>query len=607
MHKRPLYFFPLILLFCLTGSLFAQENTPAQAIITEAEIASPPAIDLQVYGYAQDGSAIDFSNEAIGIQHNGVTATTVVAGGTVEVGTLTIFLIDIPTGVTSQLPLLQESITEFATAPTMKEQVDYVAIYQVGATEAIELLAPEPFYNGVRNFFTTSLVPATGATALVDSLGSLINNAQALKPDPHMAVSIVVMTDGTDSVSTRFTAESLAGQALGNNVAVHTVWLRNEALSQVSQSDGQGYLQTLAGSAWGATAALDDPPAMANIWQQIARFRDQQRLTYVAPDLRGGQANIVLTLPDAAQATAQVTVPDNVPFIQIDIPSDQRTLTLPNTTDPITLNIPTTLSWLDGEERTLEAAQLQVNGEVVADILVDELSQFEVELTNMTFGLNSLQIAILDSQGIRATSPPIELTINEGAEEIPQTLAPAGGTSFFVWLLLLVVLFGLALFGATQAGLLTLPIGTKPKRQRHSPPPKATTFEAVETPVGVPYTPEDSQIPQTIMQPQTQVAYLEVLQTETADMPHEIGLTRKELVIGRSPNQSDLPFENDITVSRQHARLVLDGKAYRIFDLQSTSGTLVNGREVAEFGHHLRDGDEIQMGKLIIRYHRVEG
>lgn len=69
-------------------------------------------------------------------------------------------------------------------------------------------------------------------------------------------------------------------------------------------------------------------------------------------------------------------------------------------------------------------------------------------------------------------------------------------------------------------------------------------------------------------------------------------------VIGRLPDCA--VALSDPQVSRRHAevRPVADG--YRIRDLGSTNGTLVNGAVVTD--HHLADGDEIVVGGTTIRY-----
>jgi pSer/pThr/pTyr-binding forkhead associated (FHA) protein len=97
------------------------------------------------------------------------------------------------------------------------------------------------------------------------------------------------------------------------------------------------------------------------------------------------------------------------------------------------------------------------------------------------------------------------------------------------------------------------------------------------------------------------IAHIEVLDAVTDTQP-VFELSRAVEKIGRSPGQSHIAFENDITVSRQHASLHLEGSHYRIFDEQSTSGTWVNDQQVPEYGIQLMDGDEIHLGAVHLRY-----
>jgi hypothetical protein len=97
--------------------------------------------------------------------------------------------------------------------------------------------------------------------------------------------------------------------------------------------------------------------------------------------------------------------------------------------------------------------------------------------------------------------------------------------------------------------------------------------------------------------------YLEVI-TSVTRMPPSIDLTAVEHRIGRNPKEADIAFENDITVSRLHSAILLEGSDYRIYDKDSTSLTLVNGQKVPGFGYQLMDGDEIRLGEVVMRYHR---
>ena len=69
-------------------------------------------------------------------------------------------------------------------------------------------------------------------------------------------------------------------------------------------------------------------------------------------------------------------------------------------------------------------------------------------------------------------------------------------------------------------------------------------------------------------------------------------LTSPVTVVGRGAD-ADLRLE-DTGVSRAHAELRLDGSTVRVVDLQSTNGTLLNGRRVRIAT--LRDGDRLDLG-----------
>lgn len=64
--------------------------------------------------------------------------------------------------------------------------------------------------------------------------------------------------------------------------------------------------------------------------------------------------------------------------------------------------------------------------------------------------------------------------------------------------------------------------------------------------------------------------------------------------VGRHP-ESDI-FLDDITVSRQHCRFIVDGRGLRLEDSGSTNGTYANEVRVDEAW--LKPGDEVIVGKF---------
>ena len=77
---------------------------------------------------------------------------------------------------------------------------------------------------------------------------------------------------------------------------------------------------------------------------------------------------------------------------------------------------------------------------------------------------------------------------------------------------------------------------------------------------------------------------------------------RDGLVLGRVA-ACDVVIE-DGKASRRHARLIVDAGVVEIEDLNSSNGTLLNGKPVER--RMLRDGDEVRIGKTVIVYREGE-
>lgn len=67
-----------------------------------------------------------------------------------------------------------------------------------------------------------------------------------------------------------------------------------------------------------------------------------------------------------------------------------------------------------------------------------------------------------------------------------------------------------------------------------------------------------------------------------------------DILLGRHP-ESDI-FLSDITVSREHARILREEDAYVLYDNGSLNGTYLNRQEIEKAV--LNDQDEIQVGKF---------
>lgn len=596
----------LFVFFVLAVPALAQEAEPlpsvARLFVTNSDVSSLPSIELHLYGRDNQGNVLDLSQEALSIQHGDSPAGPISYRGAHQAGTFTLFLMDIPPGVAGQLPTLQEAINQFATPEFMMEQVDATAVYKVGEQEATQLLEPTSFHNSVRNLFSTPLTPETGPTALIDSTVRMLEQVDELKPAAEMAASVVLFTDGTDSVST-MEAEEIAETAVRLGIPVHTVWMRNENLIGAAEQAGQDYLAGVSAATGGIAVRLENTAELPLIWDRIASFREQAVIQYEVNNLSPGEFTVTVDLAVGEVTPAQTTViiPSNIPSIVIELPAESRILSLPNLDRPVTLQFNTSLSWLDGVERELEAAQLVVNDATVADIPVAQIDSFEVTLDQLVYGNNTVEVVVLDNQGTLAKSPPVVLTVNEGPREIPEALSAGFDlgqilTPVLTVIVILAVVVGVW-FLAWRSGWLRGLSGILPRGRRREPQVTITGGDEV---AGGTVAGTAAEAPSGARQP---LAYLEVLESQSA-VSSPISLRSTTVRIGRSPAQSDVAFEQDVTVSRMHAVLMLEGDQYRIFDERSTSGTWVNERQVPEYGLPLRDGDDIYLGAVHLRFRR---
>jgi DNA-binding winged helix-turn-helix (wHTH) protein len=79
-----------------------------------------------------------------------------------------------------------------------------------------------------------------------------------------------------------------------------------------------------------------------------------------------------------------------------------------------------------------------------------------------------------------------------------------------------------------------------------------------------------------------------------------LALSEGENVLGRDPNATTLWLDSS-TVSRQHARIIVDGSTASIEDNHSKNGTFVNG-EPLNGRRLLADGDRIGLGSLTLTF-----
>jgi len=82
------------------------------------------------------------------------------------------------------------------------------------------------------------------------------------------------------------------------------------------------------------------------------------------------------------------------------------------------------------------------------------------------------------------------------------------------------------------------------------------------------------------------------------DLGKKFNLDKPSIIIGRS-SKCDIQVDQE-SISRNHAKLINDGKNVEVRDLGSTNGTYVNDDLISET--KLRDGDLIKIGRTIFKF-----
>lgn len=337
----------------------------------------------------------------------------------------------------------------------------------------------------------------------------------------------------------------------------------------------------------------------------------------------------------------------------------QSSNSAPADAQPREYAVPLSIDFPDGHTRDLKLVQLLVDGQVVASqantttvsALVWPLAGYSESAPH------TLQARIVDELGLAAESQLASVSVSL---QVPAGLAPgaarAAGVTNTNWPLVALAVGGLLLAVAAGGGAWFVisrqrpaeaqPARTRPraraaKKMAHLNPLRAPGMDATipmmpasktqsnahgspanGTPVAGDLLPEASgkRVPGRYSLPRVGLpgwhwpgrhahagprgaAFLQVVEPGGGGAPQpNIELLGASLTLGRDGALVETVF-NDRSVSRLHARIVAEDGGYRIFDLDSTSGTWVNYAVIpTEAGQALQDGDLINLGRVQLRF-----
>lgn len=606
-----------LLVFAVSLAVHAQE-TPARIHITWVDTSQLPQIEVYVSAVSANGGRYPgLFADMLQLFEDGAERSP----STYDAprGTYLVFLIDADLAAQAYWSDIREAIESYASPSWMDEDVDYAAVI-VGTGQQVETLVETSYHVGVSNafiqesgaYYEPSFQPATPLNDLIaDTLAGL----QDQTPTPGMYRALMVFSAG-DAASSARSAESVATLASEQNIPLFTVMLGENPM-------GEQTMQQLAQLSNGQFYTLDSPASLAPLWEILSSHRLQYAVTY--------RSRIVASGSHSVRVQTQAGVGDSYGF-DITVLDPQVEITLPQPSDVILRSAPKLNAslaeheprtqpikyhweWPDGHERQITTVQLRVNGIVQQqlDLTTSDDRSLVWDISNLEAGPYSLRVEVVDELGLTGQSLEIPVAIQIGdaesapvASETPSPGIVKSALGLAKEHLGCLTLSGLSLgalviaFFAYRRRLSALgrsPIAFLRRQTFFRPFDKVLiSIQRLTGPLRI----KKPKIGQATGKDKG-TAWLDVVQGQTSTRtPIEI---KAELTFGRSGEKAQVVFA-DRSVSRLHMSLIPEhGGKYRVFN-HSGQNTWVSEQRVPDHGLLLKDGDEIRIGQVRLRFRR---
>ncbi len=440
---------------------------------------------------------------------------------------------------------------------------------------------------GRETFATRSRAPTKGLEAVQDA----IRSAAGFVPVPgSQPVAIVFVSRGVEDPAPQVAAaaaRNYAGDARAKGMTIIAI-----------QTDGftpKEPLQTLAGVSNGAYIQLGPNIGTdaENAYRAVSAQRTYYQVTYTSAVGTPGNRRITVNAADQpVQGTATYAVSPLPASVTIDTPATGNELRREPTTNangestypPLRPQVVASYKFADGFTRTVETAQLLVDGRVTSAVpkITPGRVEFVGDLSDAaTTAVNKkplrLEVRIKDSLGVEnvgrsdlfvtVIAPPTPVpTVAPSPTPQGVTLTTGAAAGVGGAVLVLGLLAGAAVIIMRRRGQRQ----DAPKTMIYAPG-KAVTYGSLTVLAG----------------PRELINY-------------PLKLTLAKTVIGRSPQGTDLQFfaNQESSISRAHCTIeAIDGRSF-ITD-SSSSGTFLNGRRIPQGQQiDLHEGDELILGDL---------
>lgn len=626
--------YPALLFFLLLAwpsfVVVAAQTPPPRLQISKIDTSQFPEIGFQlVYLDAENRVILDLDD--LELLENGRSVSEF-AVEPVDVGTELIVVIDANTSIEqldeagglTRREKVRDSLVRYANLFMDPMQVDSVSIIVPEGDggrflDTAALTFPNEVINAI-NFYETG-------DLFEPDLNGLMNMAlehAAATRDEGRFQAILLFSDAIN-ISERLDFDSLVASAQDDQVAIYGAILGSRADAEEIEQ-----MSRLTEPTGGAYVHMPNPVRADELFERIQQRANEARISYrssidsggehvLSAGIAGFQAEESFELmvePPAVQMAVDNSRPIRRAAAEPDIPIEE----IEPTQQPLVAEV----AWPDEHPRILESAILLVNGQempVQNTILGDDgLLTFDWDIRFLDEGTYDLQVQVTDELGLQSTSEPLPLTIEiDRIEPNPTappptspppepTSAPApgignisfsvvaiGGGALILLLFLVLSVTGIVLFRRRRRE-------GEPEPTTPSQPDATAGPAVVQPPPGTQFDPGVTYaLPPEFAAAGNVGALLEALEN-APEHPKMIPIAGNNVALGRDAKRVQIAFQ-DKSVSRLHARILVNQGMYRIYDEGSSSGTYVNYKRIGLSPQILGDKDIVHLGRVQLRFH----
>jgi hypothetical protein len=427
-------------------------------------------------------------------------------------------------------------------------------------------------------------------------------SGRSVRPRSGRFPAILLYTDG-GQLAQQLDYASLVGQAQAAGVTIYAAILGAEA--DANEIDNVSRLVAPTGGAYVHMPAAGDAEPIFQVWQAES---SQTRIVYQSLQIENGRYPITVNLGSARAAT-ELVLNLSAPEVFIQMPQTEfvRSGTAFDTPlaelQPTTIEVPAYIRWPDGVERPLTAVALLAGGpdgqtNTIAELQPDNegLLRLEWDVQSLREGGYELAVKVADSLGYEADSEPVQVILRLDRPEPPTPMplpSPTPGTAVpqpvpIVSTRRLVGALGLSLL----AGLVAAVLLWQRWQRRKGEEVKGGRGEPADLPLA------NSTLADLPLA-DSQTRLLAALEDEQTNIL--LPLTSDNVTIGRDETAAQLVL-GDKSIGRLHARIRWRDGRYWLYDEGSAGGTTLNFDRLGLAPRPLQDGDQVQMGRLRLRF-----